>query len=224
MSEFREPVVKALFAVSGNQCAFQNVDTGAGCEEKLTDPSWRRTKGQIAHIRGRQPGSVRYEAAYAHVNEFENLLVLCPNHHTQIDDLEPHRYTTDVLVEMKARHEMSAPMPSKWIDEDDLERVAKEVTAATVARWIAENMMAQAAAEADVVESMRQALADAISSMAERPKIVLTLYYYERLTLAQIGQAIGVSASTVGRIRRGALLDLRDALGPEADALLSAIR
>ena len=34
---------------------------------------------------------------------------------------------------------------------------------------------------------MRHILADAINRMPEREKIVLTLYYYEGLTLAEIG-------------------------------------
>ena len=38
---------------------------------------------------------------------------------------------------------------------------------------------------------MRHILADAINRMPEREKIVLTLYYYEGLTLAEIGQVLG---------------------------------
>ena len=45
------------------------------------------------------------------------------------------------------------------------------------------------------VEEMRQILADAINRMPEREKIVLTLYYYEGLTLAEIGQVLGVTES-----------------------------
>ena len=41
------------------------------------------------------------------------------------------------------------------------------------------------------VEEMRHILAEAINRMPEREKIVLTLYYYEGLTLAEIGQVLG---------------------------------
>ena len=41
------------------------------------------------------------------------------------------------------------------------------------------------------VEEMRHILADAINRMPEREKIVLTLYYYEGLTLAEIGDPRG---------------------------------
>ena len=41
------------------------------------------------------------------------------------------------------------------------------------------------------VEEMRHILADAINRLPEREKIVLTLYYYEGLTLAEIGRSSG---------------------------------
>jgi len=50
------------------------------------------------------------------------------------------------------------------------------------------------------IEEMRQILAEAINRMPEREKIVLTLYYYEGLTLAEIGQVLGVTESRVCQI------------------------
>src|SRR5207253_2119069 len=43
------------------------------------------------------------------------------------------------------------------------------------------------------VEEMKQILAMAINRLGEREKIVLTLYYYEGLTLAEIGEVRGVT-------------------------------
>jgi RNA polymerase sigma factor for flagellar operon FliA len=59
------------------------------------------------------------------------------------------------------------------------------------------------------VEEMRQILADAINQMAEREKLVLTLYYYEGLTLAEIGQVLGVSESRVCQIHTKSVIHLR---------------
>lgn len=59
------------------------------------------------------------------------------------------------------------------------------------------------------VEEMRHILADAINSLPEREKIVLTLYYYEGLTLAEIGQVLGVTESRVCQIHTKAVLQLR---------------
>ena len=59
------------------------------------------------------------------------------------------------------------------------------------------------------VEEMKQILADAVNGMPEREKLVLTLYYYEGLTLAEIGRVLGVTESRVCQIHTKAVLQLR---------------
>jgi RNA polymerase sigma factor for flagellar operon FliA len=59
------------------------------------------------------------------------------------------------------------------------------------------------------VEEMRHILADAINGMPEREKIVLTLYYYEGLTLAEIGEILGVTESRVCQIHTKSVIHLR---------------
>ena len=59
------------------------------------------------------------------------------------------------------------------------------------------------------VEEMRQILADSISRLPEREKTVLTLYYYEGLTLAEIGSLLGVTESRVCQIHTKAVIQLR---------------
>jgi RNA polymerase sigma factor for flagellar operon FliA len=59
------------------------------------------------------------------------------------------------------------------------------------------------------VEEMRHILAEAINRMPEREKVVLTLYYYEGLTLAEIGSVLGVTESRVCQIHTKAVLQLR---------------
>ena len=62
------------------------------------------------------------------------------------------------------------------------------------------------------VEEMRHVLAEAINRMPEREKIVLTLYYYEGLTLAEIGTVLSVTESRVCQIHTKAVLQLRSRL------------
>jgi len=62
------------------------------------------------------------------------------------------------------------------------------------------------------IEEMRQLLAESINNMTEREKIVLTLYYYEGLTLAEIGQVLGVTESRVCQIHTKSVLRLRSRL------------
>ncbi len=61
-------------------------------------------------------------------------------------------------------------------------------------------------------QETRQMLAEAINTMNEREKIVLTLYYYENLTLAEIGNVLGVTESRVCQIHTKAVLQLRSRL------------
>ena len=59
------------------------------------------------------------------------------------------------------------------------------------------------------VEEMKQILAGAINRLGDREKIVLTLYYYEGLTLSEIGEILGVTESRVCQIHTKAVLQLR---------------
>ncbi|MCE7883701.1 MAG: RNA polymerase sigma factor WhiG [Actinobacteria bacterium ATB1] len=59
------------------------------------------------------------------------------------------------------------------------------------------------------VEELRHLLAEAINRLPEREKIVITLYYYEGLTLAEIGQVLGVTESRVCQMHTKAVLMLR---------------
>lgn len=59
------------------------------------------------------------------------------------------------------------------------------------------------------VEEMRQILAGAITRMPEREKLVLMLYYYEGMTLAEIGEVLSVTESRVCQIHTKAVIHLR---------------
>jgi RNA polymerase sigma factor for flagellar operon FliA len=56
---------------------------------------------------------------------------------------------------------------------------------------------------------MREALADAIARLPEREKLVITLYYYEELTLREIGEVLGVTESRVSQLHTKAILRLK---------------
>jgi RNA polymerase sigma factor for flagellar operon FliA len=56
---------------------------------------------------------------------------------------------------------------------------------------------------------VREALADAISRLPEREKLVVTLYYYEELTLREIGEVLGVTESRVSQLHTKAVLRLK---------------
>lgn len=60
---------------------------------------------------------------------------------------------------------------------------------------------------------MRQRLADALEELPEKERLVLTLYYFEELTMKEIGLTLGVVESRVSQIRSSAILRLRASLG-----------
>jgi RNA polymerase sigma factor for flagellar operon FliA len=59
------------------------------------------------------------------------------------------------------------------------------------------------------VKEAKEALVVAIGQMGDREKTVVTLYYHEGLTLAEIGEILGVTESRVCQIRTKAVLQLR---------------
>jgi RNA polymerase sigma factor for flagellar operon FliA len=63
-------------------------------------------------------------------------------------------------------------------------------------------------AEAQASE-VKDRLADAIESLPERERLVIALYYYENLTLREIGEVLGVTESRVSQLHTKAVLALR---------------
>jgi RNA polymerase sigma factor FliA len=59
---------------------------------------------------------------------------------------------------------------------------------------------------------LKERLADAIEGLAERERLVMTLYYYEELTMREIGLALGVVESRISQIHASAVVHLRAAL------------
>jgi RNA polymerase sigma factor FliA len=64
---------------------------------------------------------------------------------------------------------------------------------------------------------MKDRVADAISRLPEREKLVVALYYYENLTLREIGEVLGVTESRVSQLHTKAVLRLKSALQSEQD-------
>jgi RNA polymerase sigma factor for flagellar operon FliA len=70
------------------------------------------------------------------------------------------------------------------------------------------------AMEMDTTE-MKDRLADAIARLPEREKLVVALYYYENLTLREIGEVLGVTESRVSQLHTKAVLRLKSRLQGE---------
>ncbi len=53
-------------------------------------------------------------------------------------------------------------------------------------------------------------LADSINRLPERDRLVITLYYFEKLTLAEIRSILNVTKSRICQIHTKAVLSLRN--------------
>ena len=70
------------------------------------------------------------------------------------------------------------------------------------------------------IKEKKLLLAEAIDQLGERERLVVTLYYYEGLTLKEIGAVLGVSESRVCQIHGQAIIHLRSRLNPHRAAMV----
>ena len=71
---------------------------------------------------------------------------------------------------------------------------------------------APAAGEVEAWRDAFSADADAIAALPEREKLVIALYYYENLTLREIGEVLGVTESRISQLHTKAVLRLKSRL------------
>lgn len=64
-------------------------------------------------------------------------------------------------------------------------------------------------------DEVRRELVTAMQSLSERERTVVTLYFYENLTLREIGQALGVTEGRISQILKRTLGKLRDFIGTD---------
>lgn len=123
---------KILWVRSGGKCAICKNDIvidPAGFDD---DPS---IIGDEAHIIAQSKSFTRgdYESLSTEErNHYSNLILLCKNHHKQIDD-QPGTYTVDKLREIKAQHE--AEVKKHWSDEDQRKQDDELIYASYVDKW-----------------------------------------------------------------------------------------
>jgi RNA polymerase sigma factor for flagellar operon FliA len=67
------------------------------------------------------------------------------------------------------------------------------------------------------VSELKDRLANAISRLPEREKLVIALYYYENLTLREIGEVLGVTESRVSQLHTQAVLRPKSRLQTEVE-------
>jgi hypothetical protein len=131
----KEKAIKLLWSNAAGRCSF------TGCEERLTVEQAAHvapyTLGEMAHIKGEKEGSNRHDKDQTNEqrDSYENLILLCPNHHTLIDKPENEStYSVDVLTKMKIAHENNVSKRFEVREFSSIEKVKDKI-----AIYLAEN-------------------------------------------------------------------------------------
>jgi RNA polymerase sigma factor for flagellar operon FliA len=113
------------------------------------------------------------------------------------------------------------------LTQDELDASLSEISRSSIAAldelWTVQGSTGDQVALIDTIEDtagpapqtaldqseMKEMIADAISRLPEREKLVITLYYYEELTLREIGEVLGVTESRVSQLHTKAILRLK---------------
>jgi len=105
-----EKTIKKLFALSGNLCVFP------GCSSPIVE-SAGIVAGEICHIRARSKGGPRFDDAQAaeQRDDFDNLILLCRNHHKIVDD-RPEIFSAEALDDLKRTREEAMGRPEQPTD------------------------------------------------------------------------------------------------------------
>ncbi|OFX27513.1 MAG: hypothetical protein A2033_10825 [Bacteroidetes bacterium GWA2_31_9] len=95
---YSELTKKRLYMLSGNKCAFPE------CPVVFTNPKNNTNFSNICHIEDAEEGG-RYNPNMTDKQRasFDNLILLCANHHIETNDKE--KYTVPILQKMKREHE-----------------------------------------------------------------------------------------------------------------------
>lgn len=147
--------IKRLFALCGNQCAYP------GCSQPVVQGE--ALVGDVCHIAADNVGGPRYDPSQTpeERQHFDNLIVLCPNHHRIVDG-DTVTYSVDRLKSMKRRHEGYAPTRAPFHVSDELAGKIRETL-------IAGASIAAAATAAVAVGQMLGPVVEGLLSMFFRP-------------------------------------------------------
>jgi RNA polymerase sigma factor for flagellar operon FliA len=107
--------------------------------------------------------------------------------------------------------------------DDALLEISRSSIAALDELWASPTGSGDAVALVDTIEDphsvqpggeiekteLRELIGESIALLPEREKLVITLYYYEELTLREIGDVLGVTESRVSQLHTKAILRLK---------------
>lgn len=152
---------KILWSKSANRCNFKN------CRKELcleSSSQGHSIIGEECHIVAKSKNGPRGNSSLTSKERdtYENLILLCSNHHTEIDGNEKE-YSVDKLKKMKKDHE-------KWVEnkldeefeeidfyfDEDEDILFEDTYIKEVEKWILENTSYENIKEKDIKKSIRE--------------------------------------------------------------------
>lgn len=128
---------KLLWGRAGNRCAFpgcfQSLTENLNTEESDLLAQVGVVMGEEAHIKSGQVSGPRYDPTYTKVDDYENLILLCPTHHTLIDKNSGVGFSVDDILAMKGDHERG--VEEKLGPDEVSRRKLSERMAALLSIW-----------------------------------------------------------------------------------------
>lgn len=147
---------------------------------------------EVCHIKGEQPSSARFDPSQDadERRSFENLILMCPTHHTKIDK-NPSRYTVDWLLAQKSTHETMEPNVG-CVPEDDA--VAK------VIHNLEQTITIHGGSAITTINQSGGQVAHSITNLGRQPRVLSESAIEElAMTLAQHApQAVSFVSSPIG--------------------------
>ena len=100
---YKNKDIKKLWGKSAGLCSFEGCKINLASDTETPDA---KVLGEHAHIVAHSPDGPRGDVDFPNdqIDSYENLILLCPTHHTEIDR-DPRKYCVDILIEMKTSHE-----------------------------------------------------------------------------------------------------------------------
>ncbi|MEU5448274.1 MULTISPECIES: NACHT domain-containing NTPase [Streptomyces] len=183
MATIKDVDRKLLWVKSGDKCAF------TGCHQELTvnvseSPERRKLVviGEEAHIVAKEDDGPRGDPSMpsAERNSHENLMLLCPTHHTLIDKEKGANFSVETLLEMKRIHEEAVAAQRNSNTDAGLHARRESILsglsasrARLVSRWIAVGVEADKAEE--LADDSRIGKSEAFASFHPEKKIAVLL-------------------------------------------------
>lgn len=111
--------IKLLWSLSAGRCAFPGCRQECVASATAADPA--KPLGEQAHIVAHSNAGPRGDPSYPESKRatYDNLILLCPTHHTQVDK-QPNSFTVADLRTWKSTHE-------RWV-RDQLGRAVSDIT------------------------------------------------------------------------------------------------